>query len=80
MVGKYTDLADSYLSVVRALQHASYYVGNQIKIDWVETSYLEDLKGEKYEESWKILKAAHGILVPGGFGDRGVEGMVLGTL
>lgn len=77
MVGKYTDLADSYLSVVRSLQHASYYVGNQIKIDWVEASDLEDAKNENYESSWALLKSSHGILVPGGFGDRGVEGKIL---
>jgi CTP synthase len=76
MVGKYTELADSYLSVVRSLQHASYYVGNQIKIDWVEASYLEDPNGDKYVSSWDLLKASHGILVPGGFGDRGVEGKI----
>jgi CTP synthase len=77
MVGKYTDLADSYLSVVRSLQHASYYVGNQVKIDWVEATDLEDPQNEKHSASWALLKSANGILVPGGFGDRGVEGKIL---
>jgi CTP synthase len=77
MVGKYTDLADSYLSVVRSLQHASYYVGCQLKIDWVEATDLENDQSDKFESSWALIKAAHGILVPGGFGDRGVEGKIL---
>ena len=76
MVGKYTELADAYLSVIRSLQHASYYVGNPMKIDWVEASDLEDEKGEKYAHAWSLVKSAHGILVPGGFGDRGVEGKI----
>lgn len=76
MVGKYTDLTDSYLSVIRSLQHASFYVGRQMQIDWIEATDLEDPENEKYTEAWNLLKAAHGILVPGGFGARGIDGMV----
>jgi CTP synthase len=45
MVGKYTDLSDSYLSVIRSLQHASYFVKRQMKIDWIEATDLEDKNG-----------------------------------
>lgn len=77
LVGKYTDMPDAYLSVIRALQHASYYVGVAIKIDWVEASDLEDKTKEKYESAWTLVRESDGILVPGGFGDRGIEGMIL---
>eukprot|EP01122_Echinamoeba_exundans_P004203 TRINITY_DN1421_c0_g1_i1.p1 TRINITY_DN1421_c0_g1~~TRINITY_DN1421_c0_g1_i1.p1 ORF type:complete len:434 (+),score=83.02 TRINITY_DN1421_c0_g1_i1:709-2010(+) len=76
MVGKYTGLSDAYLSVIKALEHASFYAQRGVKIDWVEATDLEDPKGEKYEESWNVLRNAHGILVPGGFGNRGIEGKI----
>jgi len=84
MVGKYTGLSDSYLSVIKSLQHASFAVGRKLVIDWIEASHLEDLNGAKSEdgdkentEAWELLKKADGILVPGGFGDRGVEGKII---
>jgi CTP synthase len=78
MVGKYTGTSDSYLSVVKAIDHAAF--ANQVKpvIRWIEAANLEP-KAEKYAEAWATLKAADGILVPGGFGIRGIEGKILGT-
>tara|TARA_B110000881_G_scaffold175878_1_gene160687 strand:- start:1446 stop:3101 length:1656 start_codon:yes stop_codon:yes gene_type:complete len=80
MVGKYTGLSDSYLSVIKALQHSSYSVGRKLVIDWIESNNLEDevanSEPEIYENSWKMLKEADGILVPGGFGGRGIEGKI----
>ena len=80
MVGKYTGLSDSYLSVIKALQHSSYEVNRKLEINWIESESLDDkMKSEdpeKYSESWDILKAADGILVPGGFGIRGIEGKI----
>ena len=73
MVGKYTGLTDSYLSVIKSLQHASYAVERTLQIDWIEASNLEDAS----HSDWDVLKAANGILVPGGFGDRGIEGKIL---
>ena len=73
MVGKYTGLTDSYLSVIKGLEHASYAVNRTLVIDWIEASNLED----KSHSDWDVLRAAHGILVPGGFGDRGIEGKIL---
>ncbi|KAL3616625.1 hypothetical protein CASFOL_039019 [Castilleja foliolosa] len=81
MVGKYTGLSDSYLSVLKALLHASVACHRKLCIDWVPASDLEDATAEEnphsYENAWKLLKGADGILVPGGFGDRGVEGKIL---
>ena len=73
MVGKYTGLTDSYLSVIKSLQHASYAVNRTLVIDWIEASNLEDAS----HSDWDVLRAADGILVPGGFGDRGIEGKIL---
>lgn len=77
MVGKYTGLRDSYHSVIKALQHASFYVKKKVVIDWIDASTLESPENDKYNESWEMVKKAHGILVPGGFGDRGIEGKIL---
>jgi len=80
VAGKYTDLSDSYLSIIKALQHASFKVDRKLVIDWIESSVLdEDAKKtdlESYEQAWGLLKAADGILVPGGFGIRGIEGKI----
>ncbi|MBT5280841.1 MAG: CTP synthase (glutamine hydrolyzing) [Euryarchaeota archaeon] len=74
MVGKYTDLSDAYLSVIKSLQHAAIAADRKLRIDWIEAS---DLEGNNDSESWTLLKNAHGVLVPGGFGDRGIEGKIL---
>ena len=79
MVGKYTDLSDAYLSVIKSLQHAAMAVDRKLVINWIEASHLEsDWKdsGER-ETAWELLKQSSGVLVPGGFGDRGVEGKIL---
>ena len=77
MVGKYTGLSDSYLSVIKALQHSAFAVDRKLVIDWIESTDLDPTEGsEKHDESWSLLKAADGILVPGGFGIRGVEGKI----
>lgn len=71
LVGKYVKLHDAYLSVAEALRHAGYETGANIEIDWVEA---EDVTEETAD---KLLSPADGILVPGGFGDRGIEGKIL---
>ena len=77
MVGKYTDLSDAYLSVIKSLQHAAMAVDRKLVIDWIEASHLEDgWDAEEHNTAWEALRAADGVLVPGGFGDRGVEGKV----
>jgi len=100
LIGKYTGLQDSYLSVIKALRHASIAANTRLHIDWVEASMLEEsnadngeesnhsesLNGEAggeqqerdtYETAWKKIKEADGVIVPGGFGQRGWEGKLL---
>ncbi|XP_062205503.1 uncharacterized protein LOC133907458 isoform X2 [Phragmites australis] len=81
MVGKYTGLSDSYLSVLKALLHASVDCRKKLVVDWVASTDLEDSTAieapDAYKEAWNLLKGADGILVPGGFGDRGVQGKIL---
>lgn len=76
-MGKYTGGNDAYLSVIKSLEHASVAVGRKLVIDWIEADYLVDksLKA-KLDSSWKTLKDADGVLVPGGFGIRGIEGKI----
>ena len=77
MVGKYTGLSDSYLSVIKALQHSAFAVDRKLIIDWIESTDLDPHNvTEKHDEAWELLRAADGILVPGGFGNRGVEGKI----
>jgi CTP synthase len=79
-VGKYTGLSDSYLSVIKALQHSSFKVNRKLVIDWIESAELdEETAGtdpQAHAAAWELLKAADGILVPGGFGIRGIEGKI----
>ncbi|KAM1122920.1 hypothetical protein FF1_004367 [Malus domestica] len=81
MVGKYTSLTDAYLSVQKALVHASVARGKKLFVDWVSAEDLEEATAKEnpdaYKAAWKLLKDADGMLVPGGFGDRGVEGKIL---
>mmetsp|Transcript_55572 Transcript_55572/g.176444 ORF Transcript_55572/g.176444 Transcript_55572/m.176444 type:complete len:411 (+) Transcript_55572:735-1967(+) len=83
MVGKYTGLTDSYLSVIKALQHAAIAVNRKLVIVWIEASKLEPAAKEDdaagFEAAWAAIKSSDGILVPGGFGDRGVEGKILAS-
>ncbi len=69
MVGKYTHLSDAYKSVNEALIHAGIHQGTHVKINYVDAEILE-------REGSAMLKGADAILVPGGFGERGVEGMI----
>ena len=77
MVGKYTDLSDAYLSVFKSLQHAAMAVDRKLVIDWIEASHLEpQWDKDESDAAWAALKKTDGILVPGGFGDRGIEGKI----
>ena len=70
LVGKYVKLHDAYLSVAEALRHAGYECGAKVNIQWIDS---ETITAETAEG---ILKDCEGIIVPGGFGDRGIEGMI----
>lgn len=71
LVGKYVKLHDAYLSVVEALYHAGYECQSFVNIIWVDSEKITE------ENLEKTFENVHGIIVPGGFGERGVEGMVL---
>ena len=70
VVGKYVELHDSYLSVQEALKHAGWHNRRQVTIKWVAAEMVEALGADK------LLASVAGIVVPGGFGERGIEGMV----
>ena len=70
LVGKYVELHDAYLSVASALAHGGFANGAEVEIDWVHS---EELTEENVAEK---LKDADGVLIPGGFGPRGVEGKI----
>ena len=71
LVGKYVGLHDAYLSVAEALRHAGYAYNTHVRIHWIDS---EGITAGNTEEK---LSALDGILVPGGFGSRGIEGMIL---
>lgn len=70
LVGKYIKLHDAYLSVVEALNHAGYEHGTKVEINWIDSELITQ------ENAAEMLKGCDGILVPGGFGNRGIEGMI----
>ncbi|KAG7165987.1 CTP synthase-like [Homarus americanus] len=80
LVGKYTQLEDSYASVIKALQHAALACNRKLDLKCMEAEDLEEeaknTRAVKYYESWQNVCKCHGIIVPGGFGQRGVEGKV----
>jgi len=77
LVGKYVELRDAYLSVKEALNHASIALGIDLDINWVHSEKLGTASPDS--ELWRQIKNADGILVPGGFGHRGIEGKIMVT-
>jgi CTP synthase len=70
IIGKYVSLPDAYLSVVEALKHGGFHHGAQIEIDWIQAEEVEGLLAEGR------LRDLDGIVIPGGFGERGIEGKI----
>ena len=70
LVGKYVKLHDSYLSIVESLNHASFVLGKCVEIKWVDSDSVTD------ETAAEIFADCTGIILPGGFGQRGIEGMI----
>jgi CTP synthase len=70
VVGKYVNLPDAYLSVVEALRHAGFHHGVQVRLEWIDAEMVPDLVPRER------LHDLDGIVIPGGFGERGIEGMV----
>merc|ERR1719334_1346461 len=81
IVGKYTGLEDSYISLHKALRVACIYSQRKAVIEYVESSNLENYMRKEnrkvYDEAWWTIKHADGILIPVGFGTRGIEGKIL---
>ena len=73
LVGKYTQLHDSYLSVVEALHHGGFANDAEVEIKWVDSEKIE----KEPERIADILSGIDGMIIPGGFGNRGTEGMIL---
>ena len=71
LVGKYVQLHDAYLSVAEALLHAGFALDAKVSIEWIDSESMDE---SNYKEK---LSGVSGIIVPGGFGDRGIEGMIL---
>jgi CTP synthase len=80
VVGKYTGLQDSYLSVIKALKHSSITAERDLVLAWVEASDLEadseKTTPDKFATAWSVIHNVDGIVIPGGFGNRGVEGKI----
>jgi CTP synthase len=73
LVGKYVELQDAYISVVEALRHAGYAFDSEISVKWINAEHVTD------ENVNELLEDVDGVLVPGGFGDRGIEGKIRAT-
>ncbi|MFR1983476.1 MAG: glutamine amidotransferase-related protein, partial [Christensenellaceae bacterium] len=71
LCGKYVQLHDAYLSVAEALAHGGYENDAKVEIEWVDTEFLTK------ENMSEKLHGVDGIIIPGGFGNRGIEGMIL---
>ncbi|XP_043289276.1 CTP synthase [Venturia canescens] len=80
LVGKYTKLEDAYASVRKALQHSSIQVGCSLNLTYIEAANLEQETKQSdpvlYHEAWQQLCKSDGVIVPGGFGTRGIEGKI----
>jgi len=80
LVGKYTQFHDSYLSVLKSLEHSAMRCKRRLQLIWVDSELLEPAALEKdpakYHKAWTEVCTSDGVLVPGGFGTRGTEGMI----
>ena len=70
LIGKYVSLVDAYLSVVEALNHGGFFHGAKVEVDWIQAEHVEGLLAEGR------LRDLDGVVIPGGFGERGVEGKI----
>ena len=70
LVGKYVELHDAYMSVRESLKHAALHLGIDLDLRWIHSSRLEE------DDAHEQLTGLHGIIVPGGFGVRGIEGKI----
>lgn len=94
LVGKYTKTPDAYMSLVKSLEHAAMHIRRNLDLIWIDAEHLE-AEPETSQKAWEMLRSASGIsqfyrrkrqralltftVIPGGFGERGVEGMMLAS-
>ncbi|KAI1265657.1 CTP synthase N-terminus-domain-containing protein [Xylariaceae sp. FL1019] len=83
LVGKYVSSPDAYMSVTKALEHSSMHLRCTLNLIWIDAEHLEPemeaSDSAKYKSAWERLRTASGLIVPGGFGKRGVLGMMLAS-
>ncbi|UCF35014.1 MAG: CTP synthase (glutamine hydrolyzing) [Phycisphaerales bacterium] len=70
IIGKYTSLRDSYASIIQAIEHAGTHLGAKVRLEWIDSSEMTDANAADH------LTDVHGVIVPGGFGFRGVDGKI----
>lgn len=70
IIGKYVKLHDAYLSIIESLNHAGYHLGSKVKIRWIDSENFTK------ETASTLLDRVSGVVIPGGFGDRGIEGKI----
>lgn len=75
IIGKYTGMQDTYLTLVRALEHASFKLKVHLDIKWIDAETFETSP----DQLDPVLSSVNGVLIPGGFGNRGIEGMVMAS-
>jgi len=74
----FRSLKDSYISVIHSLTHAAMACDRKMKVLYVESNHLEmPAESQEHKQAWEAVKSADGLVVPGGFGDRGIEGKIL---
>ncbi len=82
VIGKYVNLPDAYLSVTEALRHAGFFYGVKVEIEWIQAESVHDIVAQSsYDEDGnrltsQLFDSLDGIVIPGGFGERGVEGKI----
>ncbi|KAJ8109111.1 hypothetical protein ONZ43_g6227 [Nemania bipapillata] len=83
LVGKYVSSPDAYMSVTKALEHSAMHLRLNMNLLWIDAEHLEPemqtADPEKHQKAWDTLHSASGLIVPGGFGKRGVLGMMLAS-
>ncbi|KAJ2987152.1 hypothetical protein NUW58_g4663 [Xylaria curta] len=83
LVGKYVSSPDAYMSLTKALEHSAMHLRLNLNLLWIDAEHLEPAMQatdtEKYQKAWDNLHSASGLIIPGGFGKRGVLGMMLAS-
>ncbi|KAF1743148.1 hypothetical protein MXB_4245, partial [Myxobolus squamalis] len=81
IVGKYTLLIDAYHSIIASLSHSALFFDHKISINWVQSGHLDisckESDKNAYHEAWEKLRSSQGIVIPGGFDNRGTQGKIL---